>query len=442
MDSSVPTDAADAPAALTNCVSISARDNLELYERFMAIRENLSAGAINDGDAVAALLADCVAQMNTTPTASPFEQRADEERVKFEASKKWSRPELKEALYRLKNLERDLPDIAEHDTMFTNKIFLSPKVHVGVDAETGARSVVATRDIAAGDVLIVEHMLAGDKNTTTDMLRSDKKMWEHLYPREAPFPVAKTPWDEWFPHADAKMQSNFWANGTTSDRLGKAGYLLCSFNHGDGPTANAAIAMQSVNAAIQHGRDVQFHYGIAGATKDIKAGEEVLISYRNGASEEHPYVKNGAEGLTVSEAFDMAAKFGMRIVEQNLKRGTDLRGLASALRTVLVANRRRHSTSGEGIEPPPSPSPSAADAASGELATPSVASPPASPSFGGKGGEGVSVGREVVPPPPPPGAAAGGSYMWCSPSGCQAAPTGAYMPVCGTPPGGTAAAQP
>lgn len=162
-------------------------------------------------------------------------------------------------------------------TEIVHTIFKSPSIQfVEVD---GYRSVRSSRDIEAGDLLLVEHSLACvESSRMVDAVRGNQLLFDNLYPRGQVWTQELFYSDESIKLAKEKVQKNMFKNADTFH----LGLNASRFNHTKRP--NAVIQQMYVERS-----DLPMHpsFLYIVATEAIPQDREILIWYGNNFFGEH-----------------------------------------------------------------------------------------------------------------------------------------------------------
>jgi SET domain-containing protein len=166
----------------------------------------------------------------------------------------------------------------------THTIYKSRKIEYEWNKEIDYRRVIATEDIYAGDMLLIEHGLYDDITKDNNILLSNilysKKLWDELYPRNMEYSLddilnSKNT-DNIIDAVVSKLNSNIFKHeqqeGTYYTLL-RDGII---FNHLKEPNANYHHIEVPM---IEELSTIKIFYFIA--YKDIKKGEEICTNYGN-----------------------------------------------------------------------------------------------------------------------------------------------------------------
>jgi hypothetical protein len=157
-------------------------------------------------------------------------------------------------------------------TLFTSVCRSHHGVHVRQHAD-GSRGVFTTADIQSGEVLLVEHVMAGTPWDIHRAVMSSKSFCANLCPR------LPSDWESAPPSASIfeKFDRNCFNTDAQNDK-GDPLYALCCaismINHSD--RANALTRHFWWN---MENTDIQYYFMFVVAFSPIKAGEEVFITY-------------------------------------------------------------------------------------------------------------------------------------------------------------------
>lgn len=163
---------------------------------------------------------------------------------------------------------------------YTRVIYQNPKIFVDLSDDKNYK-VIAKDKIEPCEVLLIEHILSCDANTIQDIVYTDKQFFDTLHPRSNVCGDRKS-------EAFKKFDSNVFVD---SDQKCSLGLVSSLFNH------------SCLSNATQHSyeyKDVAaFFYFFA--IRDIKAGEEVTISYSIHHGHENKYYFSCSCTLTLQE---------------------------------------------------------------------------------------------------------------------------------------------
>jgi hypothetical protein len=166
----------------------------------------------------------------------------------------------------------------------TYTIYKSRKLEFQWDKETDYRKAIATEDIFAGDLLIVEHGIYDDIKKENNILVSNllynEELWNEMYPRELSYNLddvlMNNNTDNIIDATTEKLNKNIFAhneNEGTFYTLLREGQI---FNHSKEPNANYHhISVPTLDNLP----DIKIFYFVA--YKDIKKDDEICSNYGN-----------------------------------------------------------------------------------------------------------------------------------------------------------------
>jgi hypothetical protein len=166
----------------------------------------------------------------------------------------------------------------------TYTIYKSRKLEFQWDKETDYRKAIATEDIFAGDLLIVEHGIYDDIKKENNILVSNllynEELWNEMYPRELSYNLddvlTNNNTDNIIDATTEKLNKNIFAhneNEGTFYTLLREGQI---FNHSKEPNVNYHhISVPTLDNLP----DIKIFYFVA--YKDIKKDDEICSNYGN-----------------------------------------------------------------------------------------------------------------------------------------------------------------
>jgi hypothetical protein len=178
-------------------------------------------------------------------------------------------------------------------------------------------SIRCTKNIKAGRLVLMEHVIAMDNPTQIcGSIVANKKLYHGLYPRGFPANVDEIP-DVFTDQAISRDMQNIWKIAKSKRDMNSfdfgneivLGNVFSKFNH----SCNPNIHMDIVDSIGVHGHPDARIYG-AWTLRPIKKGEELFIDYVNGSIDAHDvYRDKFGFACDCTDKFKQAAKKRARV---------------------------------------------------------------------------------------------------------------------------------
>jgi hypothetical protein len=204
----------------------------------------------------------------------------------------------------------------------THVVFRSPVLSV-VEVD-GAKAVIATQHIAAGEVLLLEHVVSGTSDYALNCVLNDGPLFDVLHPRTTTWSVERLLADELESMVCDKVDANGFVGSDGSVAVGSA---ISAFNHDDRPQAVVRSLSVSTDEMVEPPRLL---YVLACET--VLPNEEIRIQYRDGPSALHPYVMAAGSSMVAdasskgAEAMSRAREGGAALTVGTRKAARGWRG--------------------------------------------------------------------------------------------------------------------
>jgi hypothetical protein len=149
-------------------------------------------------------------------------------------------------------------------SIYTSNVMVSPKITFD-KSDNQNWKVTANQTIKSGEILLVEHIVSGEKSICHKIIKNNDSIYRSLYPR------AETGESNKSDNALKKLYLNSFANGQNAGNM-DFGLSVAHFNHSC--DNNAIVMNTSINFKLF---DVKFITVIS--INQIGSGGEVMISY-------------------------------------------------------------------------------------------------------------------------------------------------------------------